>query len=343
MLSRIHFAFLILVFLPDSLTADEAKASWQRLVNSRQEIRSAHIRLAHKILVFDGQSNHELCNREMLFKIWFDGPLCRYDVSTLDSRTGKEFDLKENLSFRRAMTADKILNCLSCDAISIAADESTANAIRLFPPTALGCVEGGLSPVMEEDNSILLSFPTMFGGFPEVLQVENGLQAKAATGVMRVQLDLLSELPNLIEVNMQEGAYHTLTRTQWEPSRSDKAVSWFPKQVDYQRFHFGKLQEHSITQVEIAELNSMVDPKLFTWEGMMLPEGKLISRSPTENDVVEFINGKFKKKIWAESEKVTALRSPNSGKLIAVLVGGLALVALFLVRRLRFVSYQKGW
>jgi hypothetical protein len=198
MLSRIYSAFLLLVFLPDSLPADEAKAFWQRLVSSRQEIRSAHIRLAHKFLVFDGQSNHELCNREMQFQIWFDGSLCRYDASTLDSRTGKEFDLNENLSYRRAMTADKILNCLSCDAISIAADESTASAIRLFPPIALGCIEGGLSPVMEEDNSILLTFPNMFGGFPEVLQVENDLQAKAATGFMRVQLDLLSELPNLI-------------------------------------------------------------------------------------------------------------------------------------------------
>jgi hypothetical protein len=141
---------------------------------------------------------------------------------------------------------------------------------------------------------------------------------------------------------MQEGGYHTLTRTQWESSRSDIAARWFPKQVDYQRFHFEKLQEHSITEVEIAELNCVVDAQLFTWEGMMLPEGKLISRSPTENDVVAFINGKFQKKIWADPEKVTALRSSKSGKLIAVLVGGLALVVLFLVRSLRFISYQKG-
>ena len=316
--------------------AQNAEIAWNRVIDSRKEIRSGHLEISYRILCHAGQKDHELCGHETKYEIWFDGPWSRFDKRVFDSLTGQEYDLSKNLSFRRVFTEDKTLNCLSCDSITIAADEFSGSSLRFFPPIALGCVEGGFFTVMSEDNNSLLSFDRVFAGFREAHSNDENLLFKSENGELRVQMSVPSQLPELVDVNLKNGYYESRTKATWKLFDSTGEAIWFPSDVDFQDSSDGQLLEHHVARVLVAEFNQGVDHKLFTWEGMHLPEGKMVSRRPDGSDVVEMVKGTFRKKVWVDPKLMASSPPPVFGRWIAVVLGIIALCMFFFVRKYRF-------
>jgi len=279
--------------------ADTPEKAWQRILDSRLSLRSGHIVLDHESIMFEGSTEHEICSLSFRYEIWFDTASCRYDVKAYDRQTGERLDPSSNRSFRRVLTGDRVLNCMECDRLDLGADEwenPENDVLKLFPPIALGCIEGGFDSALGVPNKQLLHFKEQFKDFHEYVRLEGeDLVAQIESDRLFFMMDSNSGMPNRIEVTLRDGFYSTITEANWVEVSTDGQETWYPQSVDYRRLKDGKLREHWTTRIQYAAFNAPVDPKTFTWEGLGLPEGKVvIIRSNDGDSFKEMIGGSLK-------------------------------------------------
>ena len=324
--------------------ADTPEIIWQRVLDSRLSLQSGHIVLDHESTIFDGDASHELCSIIFRYKIWFNSASCRYDVEVYDKQTGKRLDPSLNRSFRRVMTGDRVLDCMECDRLDLGADESKNDMLQLFPPIALGCIEGGFDSVLESPNLELLQFSKQFKDFHEYVRVEGDkVVAEVESDRLFFMMDSNSGMPSRIEFSLRDDFYSTITETMWREVSSNGQQVWYPQSVDYQRLKNGKLQERWATKIQSASFNEPVDSTKFTWQGLGLPDGKIVVlRSSDGDSFKEMINGVLRDKTWETSSTVKAWyleRRPV--RLLSLFVGMAMITGWLLLSRVRKLGISK--
>jgi hypothetical protein len=344
---RLLILVLTIAFSFEIAMADDfnrARAAWEKIIRSRSEIVSGHLELCQRYLVYHGGTDNDACAREIRYSIWFNEDMCRYDCNVFELATGMKIH-DEDLSFRRIQSSARELRCLVCDDVNRMADEvSTEQATsQLLPPIALGCANVGLMKIMSQRHSTLISFENLFRDYRGGIVVNGSNMTAHDTGdMLAVTLHEELQLPKRIEVSLKEGAYRSIIQTEWTPNASTSKLPLYPSKVEREQFNEADLMEKWVVDVNVAELNIPIEPSVFTWEGLQLPNGKIVRfDGPNGSEFKMHVDGQFR----STSSPKKAFGLLGFGYNYRTLLAAVALATVagfFLIRRRRraFVERQ---
>lgn len=292
MLLRNRYSMFVAVLNMSVLTLTaNAGTRWEEIIASQSAIVSGELEITNRTTVYHGRTDHEVTLHIMKYHVWFDGDLCRVDATAhpLESAPANTAEQLARMGYRRIRIGEQVLNCLDCDDMELAAGESlvprgtsTALGIAVYPPLGLGCIEGGLSSLLTVPTVDLMS-DRFREGNPEMEDGENEIIVRYPTCI--VQMDLTVDeprLPKSIQIKFHDGQYESTTSTEWQSFDTPKGMVRFPKSVEYVQGTSTSVRRSSRTHVSVKSLNRPIDKAVFSWSGLDLPDGKLVSQDDGE-------------------------------------------------------------